>query len=177
MVRGKLRFARGIEVGHVFQLGDRYSRSMAATVLDEAGKAVALQMGCYGLGVSRVIAAAIEQSHDQRGIIWSRAMAPFDLVIIPVQLHKSDRVRKVVETLYQQLSNAGYQVLVDDRKERPGVMFADMDLIGIPHRLVIGERGLDSGCVEYKARNNQQTLNIPTDKVLSELGLKFADLT
>lgn len=167
--KGHLRFARGIEVGHVFQLGDKYSESMNATVLGEDGKAITLQMGSYGIGVSRVIAAAIEQNHDDAGIVWGEAMAPFDVAIVPMNLHKSYRVREVAERLYNELTAAGYDVLLDDRKERPGVMFADMDLIGIPHRFVIGERSLDNGVVEYKHRRSDVVELWSIDEVMARL--------
>lgn len=167
--KGALCFTRGIEVGHIFQLGDKYSAAMQATVLDEQGKAKVMQMGCYGLGVTRVVAAAIEQNHDERGIIWPQAMAPFDVVIIPMKFHKSDRVREATEKLYQALLQAGIDVLLDDRNERPGVMFADMDLIGIPHRLVISERGLENAEVEYKKRRGGDLEMMPMAEIVSRL--------
>lgn len=167
--QGKLCFARGIEVGHVFQLGTKYSTAMQATVLNEQGKSVPLVMGCYGLGISRVVAAAIEQNHDANGIIWPKAMAPFQVAIIPMKMHKSVEVQQAVQQLYQALTEAGIEVLLDDREERPGVMFADMDLIGIPHRIVIGERGLAEGQVEYKARATSDVQQIPLDKIFSFL--------
>lgn len=150
--QGKLKLARGIEVGQVFQLGQKYSKTMRATVLNEQGEAVPMFMGCYGIGVSRTVAAAIEQNHDERGIIWPDQIAPFQLVIIPMSFHKSCRVREVAEKIYQELAAAGFEVLLDDRKERAGVLFTDMELIGIPHRLVISESGIDAGQVEYKSR-------------------------
>jgi prolyl-tRNA synthetase len=164
--QGHLHFARGIEVGHVFQLGDKYSQSLQATVLNEQGRAVPLMMGCYGLGVSRVVAAAIEQCHDKNGIIWPTAMAPFTLVILPLQGHQSPRVSEFAQQLYQSLQARGVAVLMDDRKERPGVMFADMDLIGIPHRVVIGARGLEAGYVEYKARASGEVVHLDVDDVV-----------
>ena len=142
---------RGIEVGHIFKLGTKYSESMNATCLDQNGKSVVMPMGCYGIGVSRVVSAAIEQSHDDKGIIWPQALSPFDVVIVPIGYHKSEEVMKVCDDIYSQLLSAGFHVLLDDRNERPGVMFADMELIGIPHRIVIGERGLKNGIVEYKS--------------------------
>lgn len=157
---GKLDFARGIEVGHIFQLGTKYSASMKATCLDEQGKAVTLTMGCYGIGVSRIVAAAIEQNHDEKGIIWPTAIAPFQLALVPINMHKSVRLREAVMTFYEDLLAAGIDVILDDRRERPGVMFADMELIGIPHRLVFSERGLDSGEIEYKARQASDSQNI-----------------
>lgn len=150
--QGKLEIKRGIEVGHIFQLGDKYSKAMNCGVLTESGKHQTLTMGCYGIGVSRVVAAAIEQNHDKFGIIWPDAIAPFKVVLIPMNMHKSHRVKEAAESLYQQLVEAGVEVLFDDRKERPGVMFADMELIGIPHAIVIGERNLDENQVEYKCR-------------------------
>jgi prolyl-tRNA synthetase len=158
---GKLRVARGIEVGHIFQLGTVYSEKMQARVLDENGMAVTLLMGCYGIGVSRIVAAAIEQNHDDRGIIWPDAIAPFHLALIPIHMHKSQRLRDAVLQLYQQLQEAGIEVLLDDRRGRPGVMFADMELIGIPHRLVYSERGLDNGVIEYKGRRDKDSMEIP----------------
>lgn len=161
--QGQLKVTRGIEVGHIFQLGEKYSDTMNATVLNEQGKAVKLLMGCYGIGVSRVVAAAIEQNHDDRGIVWPDAMAPFQVVIVPMNYHKSHRVREASEKLYTELQAAGLTVLLDDRKERPGVLFANADLIGIPHRIVVGDKGLDTATVEYKQRlqadNQEQALD------------------
>lgn len=167
--KGKLRFTRGIEVGQIFQLGDKYSRKMGATVLDEKGKSVALQMGCYGIGVSRIVAAAIEQNHDDHGIIWPDAMAPFTIALVPMQMYKSYRVREAAQKLYKELCEAGFDVLFDDRKERPGVMFADIDLIGIPHRIVVAERGLDKGEVEYKSRRSDEIIYLPLESVVRKL--------
>ena len=165
--QGVLRIARGIEVGHIFQLGDKYSRAMNATVLDEQGKSVVMQMGCYGIGVTRLVAANIEQNHDARGILWPTAIAPFALALLPINMHKSIRLRDAVTQLYQQLSDAGYEVLLDDRKIRPGVMFADMDLIGIPHRLVLSETGLDDGLIEYVYRGPvTEKVTAPVEKKL-----------
>ncbi len=158
--RGRLQIARGIEVGHIFQLGDKYSRALKATCLDEQGKAVTLQMGCYGIGVSRVVAAAIEQNHDDHGIVWPQAIAPYQLALVPINMHKSERLRESVEHLYAELGNAGIEVLLDDRRERPGVMFADLELIGIPHRLVLSDRGLDQGSAEYKGRSDSESRDI-----------------
>ena len=160
---GTLTIARGIEVGHIFQLGRKYSDAMGATVLDENGKAVTMTMGCYGIGVSRVVGAAIEQHNDDRGILWPAAIAPFTLALIPMQMKKSARVREAAESLYDALRGAGIDVLFDDRDARPGVMFADMELIGIPHRVVIGERGLDQGEVEYRARTDSVNRMLPLD--------------
>ena len=154
---GHLRLTRGIEVGHIFQLGCKYSDAMNAYVLDEDGHSVTLQMGCYGIGVSRIVAAAIEQNYDEKGIIWSKSMTPFDVVLIPIQYHKSERVRAACEKLYKELQAYGFDVLLDDRNDRPGVMFADADLIGIPHRFVLSDRGLDSGAIEYKQRTADES--------------------
>jgi len=167
--KGKLKFARGIEVGQVFQLGDKYSKSMNLTVLDESGKAIHPQMGCYGIGVSRILAAAIEQNNDAKGIIWPDAMAPFQIAIVPMQMHKAYRVRDAAMKLYNELKNAGFEVLLDDRNERAGVMFSTMDLIGIPHRLVISERGIDAGTIEYKHRTSDAVENIPMDQIVAML--------
>jgi prolyl-tRNA synthetase len=161
--QGELEIVRGIEVGHVFQLGDKYSKAMNAVVQDENGKSVAMQMGCYGIGVSRIVAAAIEQNHDDDGIIWPATMAPFHVALIPVNMHKSERVREVAEQLYKALQEAGVEVLFDDRKARPGVMFADCELIGIPHRLVVGDRKLDSGMIEYQDRRKQNAQEVPSE--------------
>ena len=152
-----LQILRGIEVGHVFQLGDKYSRALDLTVLDENGKAVNPQMGCYGFGVSRIVAAAIEQCHDDAGICWPTAMAPFDLVIIPIRADKSPAVREACETLYAECRAAGIDALIDDRGLRPGPMFADAELIGIPHRIVVSDRGLEAGTLEYKGRRDGES--------------------
>lgn len=162
--KGRLEIKRGIEVGHIFQLGDKYSQAMGCGVLDENGKNKILSMGCYGIGVSRIVAAAIEQNHDKYGIIWPDAIAPFKVALIPMNMHKSHRVKEVAETLYSQLLEAGIEVLFDDRKERPGVMFNDMELVGIPHTIVIGERNLDEGKVEYKNRRNGEKQLIEIDQ-------------
>jgi prolyl-tRNA synthetase len=167
--RGTLTIARGIEVGHVFQLGRKYSAAMKATVLGEDGKAVTMTMGCYGIGVSRVVAAAIEQNHDERGIIWPEPIAPFEVALLPMKLGKSYRVREMAERLHGELAAAGIEVLLDDRDARPGFMFADMELIGIPHRVVIGDKGLDDGTVEYKGRRDTQTTFVPLDEIVSFL--------
>ncbi|MCK4742407.1 MAG: proline--tRNA ligase [Sulfuriflexus sp.] len=166
---GNLSLARGIEVGHIFQLGDKYSKAMNATVLNENGKQQVMTMGCYGIGVTRVVAAAIEQNHDDKGIIWPEAIAPFHVALLPINMHKSERLRETVETLYSELKAAGFDVLLDDRKERPGVMFADMELIGIPHRLVLGDRGLDSGMIEYKGRRDSDSIDTPFDDIINFL--------
>ena len=166
---GVLDIARGIEVGHIFQLGDNYSDKLNANVLAESGKAQTLTMGCYGIGVSRVVAAAIEQHHDDRGIIWPMALAPFQVVLVPINAHKSVRLREAAEALYNKLLDAGFDILFDDRGQRPGVAFADMDLIGIPHRLILGERGLDKGNVEYKRRADGHSTEFALDDVIAEL--------
>ncbi|EKE69221.1 proline--tRNA ligase [Gallaecimonas xiamenensis] len=171
--QGTIELKRGIEVGHIFQLGTKYSEAMKATVLSEQGKATVMEMGCYGIGVSRVVAAAIEQNHDDKGIIWPDAIAPFQVVIIPMNMHKSHRVQDAAEQLYQELQAAGIEVLFDDRKERPGVMFADMELIGIPHSIIIGERGLDTNEVEYKSRRSGDKDNLPLDQVVASLKAKL----
>jgi prolyl-tRNA synthetase len=171
--KGSLAIKRGIEVGHIFQLGTKYSEAMKATVLDENGQSVVMTMGCYGIGVSRVVAAAIEQNHDERGIIWPEAIAPWQVVILPLNMHKSQRLRETAEQFYMELQQAGIDVLLDDRKERPGVMFADMELIGIPHRIVIGERSLDKGVVEYKARRETEAQEVPVDQVIELLKNKL----
>ena len=166
---GKLKFARGIEVGHIFQLGTKYSESMKANCLDEQGKSVTLTMGCYGIGVSRIVAAAIEQNNDDKGIIWPASLAPFQVALIPINMHKSQRLREEVMKLYQELLDAGIEVLLDDRRERPGVMFADMELIGIPYRIVFSEKGLDAGQLEFKARADSDNTNIDRENVISIL--------
>ncbi|HGJ5873975.1 proline--tRNA ligase [Arsenophonus apicola] len=154
--KGTLQIKRGIEVGHIFQLGTKYSEAMKASVQNEDGHNQTVTMGCYGIGVTRIVAAAIEQSHDDKGIIWPDAIAPFQVAILPMNMHKSYRVKEVAEKLYRDLQANGIDVLFDDRKERPGVMFADMELIGIPHTIVIGDRNLDNNEVEYKQRRNNE---------------------
>lgn len=168
--QGTLTLKRGIEVGHIFQLGTKYSEAMQATVLDESGRAVLMPMGCYGIGVSRVVAASIEQNHDTNGILWPDAIAPFHIALVPIGYRKSDKVRATVDQLYGELVNAGFDVLLDDRDERPGVIFADMDLIGIPHRLVIGDKGLAKGVAEYKGRRDATVREIALGDVCDELG-------
>ena len=159
--RGTLEIARGIEVGHIFQLGQLYSESMHAAVLDEQGKALTMFMGCYGIGVTRVVAAAIEQNHDANGILWPEAIAPFQVVLVPINYQKSTRVQETADALYRQFNDAGIDVLLDDRDARPGVKFADSELMGIPHRIVIGERGLDAGNLEYRHRRETESREIP----------------
>ncbi|GAA5169025.1 proline--tRNA ligase [Modicisalibacter zincidurans] len=167
--QGTLSIARGIEVGHVFQLGQKYSQAMNATVLDDSGKAAKLWMGCYGIGITRIVAAAIEQNHDDAGIIWPNAIAPFEVVLVPMNAHKSQRVRETAERLYGELKAQGIDVLLDDRDTRPGVKFADQELIGIPHRVVIGDRGLDNGELEYKGRRDNDNTMIAADSLVDFL--------
>jgi prolyl-tRNA synthetase len=167
--KGHLQIKRGIEVGHIFQLGTKYSEAMNARVLDENGKNVTVTMGCYGIGVSRIVAAAIEQNHDDSGIIWPTSMAPFQLAIVPLNMHKSEEVARCAEDLYQRLQAAGVEVLLDDRNERPGVKFADMELIGIPHRVVIGDRALADGNLEYKSRRGTESQLIAQDQIMDFL--------
>ena len=177
--KGHLRFARGIEVGQVFQLGQKYSRRMNAIVINKKGESCYMQMGCYGIGISRTVAAAIEQNHDQAGIIWPEAMAPFSIALIGLNRHKSYRVQAACERIYHELIEADFEVLWDDRRKRPGIMFSDMDLIGIPHRLVVSERGLDKNTVEYKFRRNlaREDLSIERLVVLLKKKLNATKLT
>ncbi len=163
---GTLQIKRGIEVGHIFQLGTKYSEAMSAKVLDETGRNVTMTMGCYGIGVSRIVAAAIEQNHDDSGIIWPASIAPFQLAIIPLNMQKSAAVADCAQELYQMLIDAGVEVLMDDRNERPGVKFADMELIGIPHRIVIGDRALAEDNIEYKGREDTDSVLIARDEIL-----------
>jgi prolyl-tRNA synthetase len=165
--KGRLKLVRGIEVGHIFQLGTKYSEPMKAGVLDEAGRETPLYMGCYGIGVTRIVAAAIEQNHDERGIIWPAPIAPFQVVLIPLNLQKSARVREVSDRLYAELTAAGIEVLYDDRDARPGVKFADAELLGTPHRLVVAERGLEAGRLEYRARRDTESTEFPQDEALA----------
>jgi prolyl-tRNA synthetase len=165
--KGKLQIVRGIEVGHIFKLGRKYSDSMQAAVLDESGQSVTMLMGCYGIGVTRIVAAAIEQNHDDRGIIWPDPLAPYHVALIPLNLQKSDRVRTAAEALYSELLAAGVEVLYDDRDARPGVKFADAELLGIPHRLVLGERGLDARTVEYRHRRATDNQDVPLDSAVA----------
>jgi prolyl-tRNA synthetase len=167
--QGKIQIRRGIEVGHIFQLGTKYSEAMNATVLDENGKAAVMSMGCYGIGVTRVVAAAIEQNHDDKGIIWPEALAPFSVALVPLNYDKSEDVRAKADELYAALQAAGIDVLMDDRKERPGVKFADMELMGIPQRLVISDRGLQNGTLEYKSRRDAESQDIPVETALEFL--------
>jgi prolyl-tRNA synthetase len=165
--KGTLRIARGIEVGHIFQLGSKYSKPMKAAVLDESGKETTLLMGCYGIGVTRIVAAAIEQNHDERGIIWPAPIAPFQVVLVPINMHKSQRVRELTDRLYDEFAAAGIEVLCDDRDARPGVKFADAELLGIPHRLVIGERGIEAGKLEYRGRRDAESTELPLAEALA----------
>lgn len=172
--KGQITLARGIEVGHIFQLGTKYSEAMKAGVINEGGKNQIMTMGCYGIGISRVVAAAIEQNHDDKGIIWPTNLAPFQVALCPMNMHKSERLKEASEKLYQDLLAAGIDVLFDDRKVRAGFMFSDMELIGIPHCIVVGDRGLDSGTVEYKARTAKTNEEIPFTDVIDFLKAKLS---
>ncbi|MBP2169907.1 prolyl-tRNA synthetase [Erwinia toletana] len=172
--KGTLLIKRGIEVGHIFQLGTKYSEAMKASVQGEDGRNQVMTMGCYGIGISRIVAAAIEQNHDDRGIIWPAALAPFQVAILPMNMHKSFRVKDVAEELYNTLRAKGIDVILDDRKERPGVMFADMELIGVPHTIVIGDRNLDSEEIEYKARREGEKRMIKTAEIVDFLVAELA---
>jgi len=167
--KGTLSIARGIEVGHIFQLGDKYSKAMNATVQDAEGKERVMAMGCYGIGVTRIVGAAIEQNHDENGIIWPEPLAPFDVVLIPINMHRSDAVREAAEALYSDLRDLGLDVLFDDRDVRPGVKFADAELIGIPQRLVVSDRGLEAGEYEYRHRRDAAATNMKRDAALKLL--------
>ena len=170
----RLSITRGIEVGHIFQLGQKYSEPLGANCLDSQGKAVTMTMGTYGIGISRIVAAAIEQNFDDNGIIWPQSIAPFEIVITTIGYNKSELVQATADKLYDDLRAAGIDALLDDRKERPGIMFADSDLIGIPHRVVIGEKSLERGEVEYKGRRDSENQALPLEKALAELMLKLA---
>ena len=172
--KGTLSIARGIEVGHIFQLGDTYAESMNAAVLNQQGKNQVMTMGCYGIGISRIVAAAIEQSNDENGIIWNDTLAPFSVVIVPMNMKKSHRVADLAEQYYAELQAAGIEVLLDDRKERPGIMFADAELIGIPHTLVIGDRSIDNGVIEYKDRVSGEKQEVKIEEVIDFIKAKFA---
>jgi prolyl-tRNA synthetase len=171
---GTLSMARGIEVGHIFQLGETYTKAMNAGVLNQQGKNQILTMGCYGIGISRIVAAAIEQNNDKNGIIWNDTLAPFSVVIVPMNMHKSHRVAELAEKYYAELQAAGIEVLFDDRKERPGIMFADAELIGIPHTLVIGDRSLDNGVIEYKDRLSGVKQEVAIDEVINFIKAQLA---
>ena len=166
---GTLQIKRGIEVGHIFQLGQKYSEALNCKVLGEDGKPLTVTMGCYGIGVTRVVASAIEQNFDDKGIIWPAAIAPFDVAIVPMNAHKSPRTVEAAEALYAELQAAGYDVILDDRNERPGVKFSDLELTGIPHRIVIGDKGLDAGTFEYKGRTDAESVNISKEELLAKL--------
>ncbi len=172
--KGQLQIMRGIEVGHIFQLGTKYSEAMKATVLDENGKDRLMSMGCYGIGVTRVAAAAIEQNHDEKGIIWPMPIAPFQVAIVPINMKKSDSLRAAADTLYQELKQAGIDVLLDDRDSRAGVMFADMELIGIPLRVVLSDKGLDKGIVEFKGRTDSESTDVARDEIVSLINAKIS---
>ena len=165
--KGTLSIVRGIEVGHVFALGDVYSKALGATFLDAAGQPQIMEMGCYGIGITRVVAAAIEQNHDDRGIMWPDPLAPFRVAIAPIGLDRSEPVRALAERLHDELQAVGVDVLLDDRGERPGVMFADLELIGIPHRITVGERGLKDGKVEYQGRRDAQSVAVAVDDIVA----------
>ena len=167
--QGTIQIKRGIEVGHIFQLGQKYSEALNCKVLGEDGKPLVVTMGCYGIGVTRVIASAIEQNFDDKGIIWPKSIAPFDIAIVPMNAHKSPRTVEAAEALYTELQAAGYDVLLDDRNERPGVKLSDLELTGIPHRIVLGEKGLDAGTFEYKGRNDAESINISKEALLAKL--------
>ncbi|AMW79562.1 proline--tRNA ligase [Acinetobacter sp. TGL-Y2] len=166
---GTILIKRGIEVGHIFQLGQKYSEALGCKVLGPDGKPFTVTMGCYGIGVTRVVASAIEQNFDDKGIIWPAAIAPFDVAIVPMNAHKSPRTLEAAEALYAELQAAGYDVILDDRNERPGVKFSDLEITGIPHRIVIGEKGLDAGTFEYKGRRDAESVNISKEEVLAKL--------
>ena len=167
--RGTLSIARGIEVGHIFQLGTKYSKALGATVQNKDGKEQLLEMGCYGIGITRIVAASIEQNHDDNGIIWPDPLTPFNVVIVPINMHRSEEVRDACEALYEELSTAGLEVLLDDRDSRPGVKFADAELIGIPHRLVVSDRGLAAGELEYRHRRDSESQNLKREEALKLL--------
>jgi len=172
--KGKLEIVRGIEVGHIFQLRTKYSEAMRAVFLDEKGHERPFEMGCYGIGVTRVVAAAIEQGHDERGIVFPAPIAPFEVCLVPIGMHKSPAVREAAEKLYTEMQGGGIDVLFDDRDERPGVLFADMDLIGVPHRVVLSERGLTAGTAEYKGRRDAKPSDVPLDSVLGFVKQRLA---
>ena len=167
--KGTLKITRGIEVGHIFQLGDKYSRAMGATVQDSGGKDSVMSMGCYGIGITRIVGAAIEQNHDDNGIIWPEPLAPFDVVLVPINMHRSEAVREAADALYEELQNSGLDVLFDDRDTRPGVKFADAELIGVPHRLVISERGLKANELEYRHRRDEESRDLNREAALKLL--------
>ncbi|WP_297425989.1 proline--tRNA ligase [uncultured Acinetobacter sp.] len=167
--KGTIQIKRGIEVGHIFQLGQKYSEALGCKVLGKDGKPFVVTMGCYGIGVTRVVASAIEQNFDEKGIIWPAAIAPFDVAIVPMNAHKSPRTLQAAESLYAELQAAGFDVLLDDRDERPGVKFSDLEINGIPHRIVIGEKGLDAGTFEYKGRRDAESVNLSKEELLAKI--------
>ena len=167
--KGTLQIKRGIEVGHIFQLGKKYSEALGCKVLGKDGKPTVVTMGCYGIGVTRVVASAIEQNFDDKGIIWPLAIAPFEVAIVPMNAHKSPRTLEAAEALYAELQAAGFDVILDDRDERPGVKFSDLEITGIPHRIVIGEKGLDAGTFEYKGRRDAESVNISKEELLTKI--------
>ena len=167
--KGTLQIKRGIEVGHIFQLGQKYSEALGCKVLGKDGKPMVVTMGCYGIGVTRVVASAIEQNFDEKGIIWPEAIAPFEVAIVPMNAHKSPRTVEAAESLYAELQALGYDVILDDRDERPGVKFSDLEITGIPHRIVIGEKGLDAGTFEYKGRRDAESVNISKEELLAKI--------
>ncbi len=167
--KGTLQIKRGIEVGHIFQLGQKYSEALGCKVLGKDGKPFVVTMGCYGIGVTRVVASAIEQNYDEKGIIWPAAIAPFEVAIVPMNAHKSPRTMEAAESLYAELQAAGFDVLLDDRDERPGVKFSDLEINGIPHRIVIGEKGLDAGTFEYKGRRDAEAVNLTKEELLAKI--------
>jgi len=171
--KGTLEIARGIEVGHIFQLRTKYSETMKASFLDDAGNSRLFEMGCYGIGITRIVGAAIEQSHDERGIVFPEPIAPFHVALVPIGYGKSAAVREAADALYREFSDSGVEVLLDDRDERPGVMFADMELIGIPHRVVVGERSLKEGLIEYQGRRDKEPKRLPQGEVVSQLTSKL----
>jgi prolyl-tRNA synthetase len=171
--KGVLAIERGIEVGHVFQLGSSYSTSMKATFLDENGKPAPLQMGCYGIGITRILGAAIEQNFDDKGIIWPTAIAPFELVLCPMNYDRSELVKQETDALYLAMQAAGIDVIVDDRGLRPGAMFADWELIGVPHRIVVGERGLKDGNLEYQGRRDAEATAVPLAEMVAFIQAKM----
>jgi prolyl-tRNA synthetase len=172
--QGHLKIVRGIEVGHIFQLGDKYSTALNAAVLDENGKSVITTMGCYGIGITRVVAAAIEQNHDDSGIIWPDALAPFQLAICPINYNKSELVKQAADDFYQQCQDLGIEVMLDDRGLRPGAMFSDMELIGIPHRVVFSERGLKEQQCEYKGRCDEESQDLSTESLIDFITQKIS---
>ncbi len=172
--KGTLRIERGIEVGHIFQLGTKYSEAMQAVYLDEKGASRPMEMGCYGIGVTRIVAAAIEQNHDERGIAFPLPTAPFAACVVPIGYHKNASVREAADRLYAELATAGIDVLLEDREARPGVLFADMDLMGVPHRFVLSERGLAAGSVEYKGRRDAEPSAVPLETAATFLMERLA---